>query len=183
MISWLNCLPLFFSVSIHHVLLMSNHIHLLATPNEDNIGSAMSYLLTNLAKYLNHQNNSINHIFGNRYIPTIIRDKRHLINVIRYIYQNPVRGGVSNRVFDYPYSSLGQYLGINDVGLIVDSDQYTYDLFQFGLKGREKWVEHIDTILNDQDSSCIRKSLTRSFYKLSQRQQIQISKEGTSIVI
>ena len=90
-VSWVNCLPLFFSVSIHHVLLMSNHIHLLVTPQKDNMGDAMSYFLTNLSKFLNFSNQRKNHIFGNRNKPTIIKNKEHLINVIRYIYQNPVR--------------------------------------------------------------------------------------------
>ena len=72
MVSWFNALPCFFNISIHHILFMSNHIHLLATAHKAKINIGMSYLLTNLSKFLNHRNKRINHVFGNRYAPTVI---------------------------------------------------------------------------------------------------------------
>ena len=82
-VSYFNAFPLIYNVQIHHVMFMSNHIHLLVTPTEDNLGKAMSYVLTQLSKYLNGKNQRINHIFGNRYFPSIIEDNKYLKNVIR----------------------------------------------------------------------------------------------------
>jgi putative transposase len=183
MVSWLNTLPYFFSVSIHHVLFMSNHIHMLVTPEKNNIGEAMSYVLTNLSKYLNYKNKMVNHVFGNRYIPTIIADERHLINVIRYIYQNPVRAGIVDNINNYPYSCLGQYLGIENIGLKIIPDSYTRSMFQYGIDGYMEWLSHINANLNIVDTGNVKQSLSRSIYRYSRRQRDTIFKNETSIVI
>ena len=84
----------------------------------------MQYFLTNLSKYLNYELKHKNHIFGDRYYPTIIRNKKHLINVIRYIYQNPIRANICYNVEDYKYSSLGFYSGLFNHGIQIDPQKW-----------------------------------------------------------
>jgi len=181
--SWINCLPAFFDISIHHVLFMSNHIHLLITPQSELIGNAFSYLLTNLSKYLNHSNQRSNHIFGNRYAPTVIKDERHLANVIRYIYQNPVRAGILQSPFDYPYSSLGFYVGTTNPMIFLKPDPTTTAMFKSGLDGRHNWITAISNDLDDNDTELMRQCLSRSMFQFSQKQLQRISKKGSSLVI
>ena len=183
MVSWLDTLPLFFSIRIHHAILMSNHIHILLTTTEGNIGRAMSYCLTNLSKYFHYKNDTINHIFGNRYSPTIIESNNHLINVIRYIYQNPVRAGITNNVFDYPYSTLSNYLGNANNGFIVSPDSYTFEKFKRGLEGRDEWIEHIANIYNEKDLELVKLSLSRSKFRFTHRQHLTIENNETSLLL
>lgn len=180
-VSWLNCLPLFFSVSLHHVLFMSNHIHMLVTPKENNLGLAMSYFLSNLSKFLNYKNKRVNHTFGNRYYPTVILNTYHFSNVIRYIYQNPVYAGLVEDIRDYPYSSLSQYLGESQNGIVFLPDEYTSQIMSLGIKGRSLWLDEMSFILSDDDKLQIHKCLSRGRFKFSQRQYIEISKNGTSL--
>lgn len=181
MTSWLDCMPLFFNVRLHHVVFMTNHIHLLATPQENNLGQAMSYFLTNLSKYLNFSGNRTNHIFGNRYYPTIISNECHLINVIRYIYQNPVRAGIVNSIDKYPYSSLNFYLKGEFRGIVLEPDSFTKKMFDFGIPGLSSWSEHVGVALNQCDLSMMKKSLKRRIFRFSTEQYKLLSKGHCSL--
>jgi REP element-mobilizing transposase RayT len=104
--SWIACLPNFFAIQLHHYVIMSNHFHFLLTPFENNFGDAMCYFTTNVAKFLNYEHDKCNHIFGNRYAATVIGSTDHLMNCIRYIYQNPIRAGIAKSLDDYPFLVL-----------------------------------------------------------------------------
>ncbi len=182
-VNWLNCLPLFYSVSIHHATFMNNHFHLLLTPRKDCFGNAMSYFLTNLSKFLNFSNGRINHVFGNRYRPTVIANNKHLINVIRYIYQNPIRGGLVNNIEEYSYSTLGLYTGTFNPGIIAEPDQYTKELFDQGIVGRKCWLERLGIRLSDNDQQLMKQSLRRQNFRFSRRQIRSISNNGTSLIV
>jgi REP element-mobilizing transposase RayT len=182
-VSWLNTLPLFFQISVHHALIMPNHIHLLVTAQSNNMGSAMSYFLTNLAKYLNFQRSRINHIFGGRYRPTVILDKKHLVNVIRYIYQNPVRAGIVRDVREYPFSSLSFYLGTKNCGMVLSPDSFTADFFNLGVQGFEHWARYLTNTLSESDVKQMRLSLSRSKYEFSQKQLFALTKKGSDLVL
>lgn len=183
MICWMNSLPLFFSVKLHHVLLMSNHIHMMVTPTEDNLGQAMSYMLTNMAKYLNGRNGTINHIFGARYAATIIKDQKYLVNVIRYIYQNPLKANLVSSIFQYKYSSLPQYLGVENHGLFISPDFYTFKMFGREYFGRREWIDWVRTPFREFERDIIRNSLKRSTFKFTKDQFIQMRKSQSTIVI
>lgn len=182
MVSWINCLPAFFNVTLHHVMFMSNHMHLLLTPQEDNLGIALSYSLTNLSKYLNYTLERTNHIFGNRNYPSVIKDKRHLMNVIRYLYQNPVRAGIVPTVRDYPYSSLNFYLKGESLGFWLQPDIWTHRMFDSGVAGLIAWFAEVDLELNDDDLGMMKKSMRRRVFKFTRRQQKTIRDGSFSIV-
>ncbi len=180
-VSWLNCLPYFYNVTIHHALIMSNHFHMLVTPKENNLGEAMSYCLTNLSKYLNYFHKRKNHVFVNHYGPTIINNEKHLINVIRYIYQNPVRANMVNKVIKYPYSTLGQYLGGSNLGLKIEPDEYTFQLFQEGFVGRDIWLQDINRLYTENDIVILRKALRKKEFRFTREQLKSISDDKTNI--
>jgi len=156
---------------------------MLLTPTENNMGEAMKYTLTNLSKYLNWFNNRKNHNFRNRYGPTIIRSYKHLINVIRYIYQNPIRAGITNNPFEYPYSSLGFYSGENNKGIMLTPDEYTKDSFSFGARGREQWLNLVSDIIDGYDLTTLRKSLQKKEFLFTKKQLKSISTNKTKLVI
>lgn len=180
--SWLNTLPYFFGIELHHVLLMTNHMHLLLTPHENNIGEGMSYFLTNLAKSLNYSLQRNNHVFGDRYRPTVIDHHEHLLNVIRYIYQNPLRANMVDQLVDYLYSSLGFYLGTGNNGLRVTPDPYTASLLSLGVAGLETWIDRVSINLGDQDTQNIRTSLQRKTFKFSKIQRASLKEYDSKLL-
>lgn len=93
-------------INLHAFVLMNNHYHLLlSTPNED-IDKFMMFYNGSLSRLISKESSRINHKFSNRYKWTIVSQKNYLLNVYRYIYQNPLRANIVKRIEDYPYSSL-----------------------------------------------------------------------------
>lgn len=93
-------------VVIHCFMLMGNHYHLLlTTPNED-IDQFMHLFNLKLSQLINKKSGAINHKFSNRYKWTLVESEEYLLNVYRYIYQNPVRAKITKDCMSYPYSSL-----------------------------------------------------------------------------
>tara|TARA_Y100000768_G_scaffold388811_2_gene387420 strand:- start:2736 stop:3188 length:453 start_codon:yes stop_codon:yes gene_type:complete len=85
---------------------MSNHYHLLiSTPNED-IDKFMMLFNKKLSELIKKHSGVINHKFSNRYKWTIVDNNNYLLNVYRYIFQNPIRANIVDDMLHYPYSSL-----------------------------------------------------------------------------
>lgn len=91
---------------VHCFLLMGNHYHLLlSTPNAD-LDTFMRYLNLKLSQLITKRSGVINQKFSNRYKWSIVEEESYLLNVYRYIYQNPIRAKITNDCHSYPYSSL-----------------------------------------------------------------------------
>jgi len=183
LVSWTNSLTVMYEIDIHHMIYMSNHMHILMTPNHDNMGQAMSYFLTNLSKYLNYKLNRNDHIFGRRYRATVIESSRHFINVIRYIYQNPVRAGMVNQIEHYPYSSLGFYLGNNNLGIKLKPDSFTQNIINQGVEEWLAWIKSIKNPLLENDVAILRHSLDRRKFGFSISQLRSAESNGTKLII
>jgi hypothetical protein len=151
------------------------------TPTENNFGEAMCYTFGNLAKFLNSQNGKINQIFGDRYSPSVVNDEFYLENVIRYLYQNPVRANIVNRADQYRFSSLGFYLGYKNDGLMLSPDPFTRSLFDDGLVGLSLFQELVFQKLSDVDSILMQQSLRRYRFKFSREQIQRLRGQKTSL--
>ncbi len=87
-------------------VLMSNHYHLLLyTPNSD-LDKFMHSINSMLSKEVRQYTGRINRVFGDRYKWCLINSESYYQNVIRYIFQNPIRAEVSKTCESYPYSTL-----------------------------------------------------------------------------
>ena len=93
-------------ITLHSFVLMGNHYHMLITTPDSNIDQFMQKFNLRLSLLISNYSGTINHKFSNRYKWTIVDNKNYLLNVYRYIYQNPVRAGITKLAHHYPYSSL-----------------------------------------------------------------------------
>ena len=90
----------------HAFVLMSNHFHWLLSTPQANIGFGARYFLTETSRAIARSTGRINKIYGARYKASLIGSPIYYANSYRYIYQNPLRAGLCENVFDYPWSSL-----------------------------------------------------------------------------
>lgn len=91
---------------ITQFVLMSNHYHLLIkTPNED-IDKFMYEFNKLFTLKLRIHSKRINKILGGRYKWSLITTPQHYYMVYRYVYQNPLRAGLSEQCQHYLYSTL-----------------------------------------------------------------------------
>lgn len=100
---------------IHAYVLMTNHIHLLATPHKtDGISKMMQMLGRYYVQYYNYTNKRSGTLWEGRYKACLIDSDTYALLCYRYIELNPVRANMVQHPSHYPWSSyranaLGQY--------------------------------------------------------------------------
>jgi putative transposase len=91
---------------IHAYCLMTNHVHLLATPRAAN---ACALLMKNLGQryvqYVNRSRERTGTLWEGRFRSCIVQSDRYVLACHRYIELNPVRTGMVLRAGDYRWSS------------------------------------------------------------------------------
>ncbi|HYE41518.1 MAG TPA: transposase [Ramlibacter sp.] len=99
-------------VAVHGYVLMSNHFHLLATPEtEDGIPQMMQAVGRRYVRNFNLRNARTGTLWEGRYRSTLIQAERHLLACMVYMDLNPVRAGMVADPADYRWSSHAHYIG------------------------------------------------------------------------
>ena len=95
-----------YDCAIHAYVLMTNHIHILATPkHKDSIGLLMQHIGRHYVPYINHTYGTSGSIWQGRYKSSLIQGDPYLLTCMRYIELNPVRADMVNSPSQYRWSS------------------------------------------------------------------------------
>ncbi len=89
--------------------LMSNHIHLVLKADLDNLSRAMKRVNIKFAMHYNYHHNRVGHVFQDRYKSQAIEDEEYLVQVIRYVHNNPVKAEIVQNIGEYKWSSYREY--------------------------------------------------------------------------
>jgi putative transposase len=109
-----------FNVAIHAYVLMSNHFHLLVTPQtQDGLAQMMQALGRRYVRHFNDSQQRSGTLWEGRYKSALIQSERYLLACLAYIDLNPVRAGLVATPGDYPWSSYGHYTGLRTDKLIT----------------------------------------------------------------
>lgn len=113
------------NVKIHAFVLMTNHVHLLVTPNDQyGVSLMMQSLGRNYVKYINLTYQRTGTLWEGRFKSSLVASDSYFFRVSRYIELNPVRAHMVKLAGEYPWSSYRHNaMGIT-VGLI--SEHYLY---------------------------------------------------------
>ena len=96
-------------LAIHAYVWMTNHLHLLATPEgEDSISKVFQSVARRYVQYSNFTYRRSGTLWEGRYRATVVDSERYLLTLMRYIELNPVRAGLVAHPRDYPWSSYGR---------------------------------------------------------------------------
>ena len=91
--------------------IMNNHAHILIeTDKVNDLSKYMQRLNTIYAKYYNKKYSRVGYVFRDRYKSEGIYSEEHLYNCIKYIYDNPVKAGISTKEEAYRFSSYKNYI-------------------------------------------------------------------------
>ena len=91
---------------IHAYVLMTNHVHLLITPQiEHGISTMMQALGRRYVKYINHTYRRTGTLWEGRYKASLIDSEPYLLTCMRYIELNPVRAQMVQHPGEYKWSS------------------------------------------------------------------------------
>ncbi len=103
---WLKDYANTYQVDIHAWVLMTNHVHLLCTPQTNN---AVSHLMQSLGRqYVRYFNSSYRRtgtLWEGRFKSCLVQEETYLLQLYRYIELNPVRAGMVEQPSDYVWSS------------------------------------------------------------------------------
>ena len=105
-LDWLKQAADQYGLHIHAYVLMTNHVHLLATPMAvDSIGRTLQSLGRRYVQYFNFSYGRTGTLWEGRYRATAIDAERYLLACSRYIELNPVRAAMVKAPGEYRWSS------------------------------------------------------------------------------
>lgn len=91
---------------VHAYVLMTNHVHVLLTPEESHSTSRLLQAVgRSYVRYVNSLYGRSGTLWEGRYKSTLIDSERYLLTCSRYIELNPVRAGMVECPANYPWSS------------------------------------------------------------------------------
>ena len=91
---------------IHAYVLMTNHVHLLATGHlQGELSELMHRVCSKFARIMNLRWGRTGTLFEGRFRSSLVDSEAYLFTCMRYIELNPVRAGIVAHAGDYPWSS------------------------------------------------------------------------------
>jgi putative transposase len=113
-----------YGVKVHAYCLMTNHIHILVTPeSKRSISDTMKVVGSRYAQYINLKYRRTGTLWEGRHRSSLVQSERYLLSCYRYIELNPVRAGMVSRPEEYRWSSYA----INawgDEGWLTPHEEY-----------------------------------------------------------
>lgn len=102
-------------IDIAAYCLMDNHVHIAVKADPINLAKAIKSTNTRYAMNFNGKRNRIGHVFQDRYKSEAITDDKYLLQVIRYIHNNPIKAKMVKSLEDYNWSSYNEYAKENSI--------------------------------------------------------------------
>lgn len=132
--------------------LMPNHFHLALWPHHDgDLSRWMQWLLTAHVRRYHRWYDSSGHVWQGRFKAFPIEQDAHLLTVLRYIEQNPVRAGLVGRAEDWRWSSARIWKELGE-GVHLDGGP---------VPRPNPWLEWVHGPMEDTDVRRIRQSVNR----------------------
>lgn len=130
--------------------LMTNHVHFIAVPKKENsLARAFGEAHRRYTWMRNCRDGVRGYLFQGRFGSCVL-DESHLIAAARYIELNPVRAGLIDKAWNYPWSSARYHIGI------TDNDPLIQDRTLLGL------IDDWQTFLASSEDEKARKNLRKA---------------------
>lgn len=156
-----------FGIRVHHFLLMSNHYHMIIHTPDANISAAMQYINSRVAILYNRLHNRWGHLWGARFRATIIDSEEAYLRVIRYLYQNPVRAGITRTAAEFEDSTFPFYAygRKGDVPVYPDHLAWTPgDSRATIMKKRARFINLVEIPPTERENEQVRLGLKTRFF-------------------
>jgi len=166
--------------------IMDNHAHLLIEVDDIPLSKIMQGIQQVFTQHYNRKNRTTGHVFEQRYKSYLCDRDAYLLQLIRYIHQNPVRSKLKNSI-NYEWSSHKEYIG-NPVLADVDFPLSTFsDKKNKAIKGYLTFVgklelKDIPSMAIEEETAEITKNIEER-HKIAKEVLIKIIEEVTGIKI
>ncbi len=114
-----------FELTIEGYCLMSNHIHLIATPKEEpSLALALKRTNQLYAQYVNRVHDRRGHLWQDRFFSCTL-DDAHFWKALAYVERNPVQAKLCRKPWRWVWSSAAAHCGGPDGSGLLDLDAWT----------------------------------------------------------
>ena len=109
-----------FALRVEGYCLMTNHIHLVVTPQrEDSLAAALKRVSQLYAQHVNRLHGRSGHVWQNRFFSCPL-DQEHLWRVLAYVERNPVRARLCRKAWQWRWSSAAAHCDDDDPSGLLD---------------------------------------------------------------
>jgi len=123
---------------------MDNHVHMLINDNGNDISQILKSINISYAYYFNHTYRRAGHLFLDRFKSELIDSDKYLLQVSKYIHNNPVKAGMVKKAEDYQWSSYAVYLGkVKDDYKLIDSSRILGNLSKSKQLAVRKYADYV----------------------------------------
>ena len=81
--------------------IMDNHVHLVIKTEPEDLAIAFKRINIKFAMYYNRKYKMVGHVFQDRFKSEVIESDEYLMNVIRYVHNNPVKARITDEPSNY----------------------------------------------------------------------------------
>jgi len=146
-----------YGVSVHAYCLMTNHIHVLATPDEKtSLSNTMKVVGSRYAQYINKKYKRTGTLWEGRHRSSLVQTEKYFLTCCRYIELNPVVAGMVERPEEYKWSSY-HCNAWGDESWLIAHEEY----IRLGSTNEERYINYRSLFnyhLDDVDINMIRKA-------------------------
>ena len=166
-----------YSVTVHSYVLMTNHVHLLMTPEtEQGVSQVMQALGRYYVRYINQTYGRTGTLWEGRYKSTLVDGDNYFLTVSRYIELNPVRAGMVAHPAEYPWSSY-QYNALGKPIELITPHIIYQGLAKTEKTRQKRYSALFDKMIPDYTLEEIRDSINRAWVLGDERFKQQIEKQ------
>lgn len=137
---------------IYGYCILDNHVHLIINDNGNDISKLMKSVNISYAFYYNHVYDRCGHLFQDRFRSKLIMKDSYLLQVSKYIHNNPVKAGIVKKAEDYGWSSFNIYTEkIENTDGLVDVNKVLSILSTSRSQALRQYVKYVEDEEKDFD--------------------------------
>ena len=162
---------------VHAYVLMTNHVHLLVSPQEESsLAKTIQMVGRYYVQHYNYRYQRTGTLWEGRYKATLIDTETYLFTCMRYIELNPVRAGIVTHPSRYPWSSYARNVEGQNNELITPHLEYR----RLGATERERQTAYrqlFKTHLSEKIVNEIREAINKAWVLGDNRFKRRIQKQ------
>jgi putative transposase len=162
-LQWLRDASKAYKVAIHAYVLMPDHLHLLATPSdEEGLAQMMQRVGRYYVPYYNKKYGRSGSLWQGRFKTSLVEAQRYFLICSRFIELNPVRTRFTSTPLDYPWSSYAHHAGARPDSLITDHAEY-WALGNTPFQREAAYIELAERALTNEELAALSAALLKGW--------------------